>query len=235
MPGGVRPAGSATAVGRAKSGVARPDVLDRLRRQRLTCWSQWVEMMGFGCGPGPAGRCGRPWEQPCLRGTRKQLQRSIRRGCAALGEFPGRSSSSTSPSVTAGWPRCPADLARMWHATPCLQTVRLDVVMAPGLVPGARRGASVDLVRSVRVAPAWPERACLESTPGRPCQYVPAGPSPGRKWCSSHIRTDQSQGTNRIGSPAGSPGPEWAFVLPSDVTRRAMRPTSGRPPAILLP
>jgi hypothetical protein len=49
------------------------------------------------------------------------------------GELPRRSSSSTSPSVTARRPRCPGFLARMWHATPCLQTAQLGVARVPDL------------------------------------------------------------------------------------------------------
>jgi hypothetical protein len=52
-------------------------------------------------------------------------------------------------------------LARTSSITSCVQTVRLDVVMAPGLGPGAHDVASVGLARSLRVARSWPGRACL--------------------------------------------------------------------------
>jgi hypothetical protein len=76
-----------------------------------------------------------------VRGHDKQLQRSIGRPCGVLGELLGWSSGSTSPSVTARLPRCPVDLARMWHATPACKprAVRayldlhdLDRFVAPG-------------------------------------------------------------------------------------------------------
>jgi hypothetical protein len=76
--------------------------------------------------------------------------------------------------------------------TPCLQTVRLGVVMAPGLVVGVRRRASVDLVRSVRVARQWPERVCLQSTPTRPWRYIRDSRSAGRKGSGARSRSDQS-------------------------------------------
>jgi hypothetical protein len=65
--------------------------------------------------------------------------------------------------------------------TPCLQTVRLEVVMPPALVLGVRRRASVDLVRPMRVARPWPGRACLRSTPERSHESLRDGARAGRK------------------------------------------------------
>jgi len=31
--------------------------------------------------------------------------------------------------VTAGWPRCPGELVRMWHATACLQTTPVAALL----------------------------------------------------------------------------------------------------------